>query len=358
MKADRKLLTETLRYVDSAIDHSAVAPVYRLIRLFAADGRFFAAGTDLDVIVIANCECDGDLPEICVDSRTLLSVVRNAPADAEYVDISLTGNQAVIKAEKSRFKIAIWAEAVPEFTQQIGADHVTTQIDGTALSTALRSVKYAADAGNGRVYLEGIYLHSRDGVIRAAAMDGIRLAVADIAAGEMRDVIIPTKTAGIVAAFDGLVDVTVGSTGMMVQTDRVRLISKVIDGQFPAYERLIPPPESTVIVFNGKELRRAAQRVADIMSEKTRVVRVEFGGGVARISAISQTGNEAEDEVPVFGGDGITLGVNIKLLNDALAMFGDTDIEMVVKDNMSPVLVREVGGGGVFALLTLFRLNN
>lgn len=347
----RSAFSDALRHV-SGIITADLADVYRLTRLFAADGVCYAAGTNGDIMVVTRTPCEGDLPEICVDAGMLSGVVRGAPG--ESVELEIDGAQVVIRSGRSRFKLG-WLNAdMPTFNYKDDGEEF--EIDGATLSDALRRVKYATAANEPlKAYLEGVHFHNPGSGLRVVAMDGYRLAFSDLGVECDLAVTVPNRTVSAITGIDGPLRCRIGNHGMSVATDDVTIYSKVVADPYAEYQRVVPPGGISM-TFNGKELKRAAQRVGMILNEKTRVVRMKMTGSEAIISTLAQTGNEASEEVPCSGGAGLEIGMNIRYLNDALGSFGDCDVEMLTEGEMKPILVREVGGGSVSAVLTPFRL--
>jgi DNA polymerase-3 subunit beta len=215
-------------------------------------------------------------------------------------------------------------------------------IDKTHFSMAQQDVRY---------YLNGLLLETGSNRLRGVATDGHRLALSEVALdqgdGMDAQVIVPRK--GVLELQklldgDGDVEILLGSNHLRVEIGDIRFTSKLIDGRFPDYERVIPKTGANVVVGSKNSLRQSLQRAAILSNEKYRGVRLEFEKGKIRIQANNPDHEEAEDEVEVdYNGDSIEIGFNVNYLLEALGAVDSDDVEISLVDPSSSCIVRAQG---------------
>ena len=215
-------------------------------------------------------------------------------------------------------------------------------LDKTHFAMAQQDVRY---------YLNGLLLETVDGLIRAVATDGHRLALCEVGLedqkGNPQQVIIPRK--GVLELqrllSDGEeVDLSIGTNHVRANVGSIRFTSKLIDGRFPEYERVIPQPDSNILRADRNALRQALQRAAILSNEKYRGIRLELGDQSLRIQANNPDQEEAQDELEVdYSGDGMEIGFNVNYLLDALAAVDSDEVELGFVDPNSSCLIHGPG---------------
>jgi DNA polymerase-3 subunit beta len=204
-----------------------------------------------------------------------------------------------------------------------------------------------------RYYLNGLLLETERKKLRAVATDGHRLALSEIdlgsAATRDEQVIVPRK--GVLELNrllegDGDVEIALGANHIRVQVDGIRLTSKLIDGRFPEYARVIPNEPRNVITADRNLLRQALQRTAILSNEKYRGVRLELSSNSVVLQANNPEQEEAVETIEVdYSGESMEIGFNVNYLLDALAAVESEQVEFGVTDANSSCLIREPGGG-------------
>jgi DNA polymerase-3 subunit beta len=349
--AARETILKPLQTVVNVVERRQTMPILSNMLLSVEKGRLRVTATDLEVEMIADADIDMDSPgEITVPGRKLYEICRAVP-DGTQIEINLSGERLTVKAGRSRFTLSTLRAADFPTVDEISAKQtfkVTRQdlrslIDKTHFSMAQQDVRY---------YLNGLLLETERKKLRAVATDGHRLALSeiDLESGASRDeqVIVPRK--GVLELNrllegEGDVEIALGANHIRVQLDGVRLTSKLIDGRFPEYARVIPNEPRNVITADRNLLRQALQRTAILSNEKYRGVRLELSSNSVVLQANNPEQEEAVETLEVdYSGDAMEIGFNVNYLLDALAAVDSEQVEFGVTDANSSCLIREPGG--------------
>jgi DNA polymerase-3 subunit beta len=348
--ASRETVLKPLQAVIGVVERRQTMPILSHVLLSVADGRLKVTATDLEVELVAETEVDAEAPgETTVPGRKLHDIIRALP-DGCKVDLSQTGERVQLKAGRSKFTLATLQAGDFPTVDDIAADHemklsqsdLHWLIDKTQFSMAQQDVRY---------YLNGLLLETEGSKLRAVATDGHRLALAEIdlstPAAKDEQVIVPRKG---VLELNRLIDgegelgIQLGSNHIRVETDGTRLTSKLIDGRFPEYGRVIPKKVAAVVKAARSELSQALQRTAILSNEKYRGVRLELSADSVVVSANNPEQEEATETVGVeYSGDEMEIGFNVNYLLDALAAVDGDAVELHVTDGNSSCLVTAPG---------------
>jgi len=261
LRVERAALLSALAAVTKVVEAKNTYPILANVHLSVADGRLTIRGTDLDIEYTTSVPAEGDLPTTTAPAKMLHDIVRKFPAGAE-VTLELDG-VLVVKAGRSRFKLAVLdADSFPTLAQNEYT--ATFKID---LSALFAPVAFAISDEETRYYLNGIYLHNPGSELRAVATDGHRLARHSAATvGDLPGVIVPKKTVALIPA--GEVTVSLSQTKIRVEHGDSVLVSKLIEGTFPDYERVTPKNNDKSLVVNRAAMLAAVDRVSTIASDR------------------------------------------------------------------------------------------
>ena len=350
VSASREHLLEALQSVIGVVDRRQTMPILSNILLSARDNRLRATGTDLEVELVAAAEVTVQQPgDITVPGRKLLDIVRNLPEKSQ-VTLTREGERIVLRGGRSRFTLSSLPAAEFPVVDEIHATQTVTiraqdcrrLIDKTHFAMAQQDVRY---------YLNGTLLESNGQVLRAVATDGHRLSWCEVALGgparEMQQIILPRK--GVLELQrlldgEGEIEIAIGTNHVRVQIGEVRFTSKLIDGKFPEYGRVIPADPPRIMSASREALRAALQRTAILSNEKYRGVRLTFASGLLTVQAHNPEQEEAEDQLEVsFTGDEIEIGFNVSYLLDALGAVETETVEVGLTDANSSCLIRAPG---------------
>jgi DNA polymerase-3 subunit beta len=350
LSATREQVLAPLQAVIGVVERRQTMPVLSNVLLAARNNRVSVTGTDLEVELVATSEAQVQQPgDVTVPGRKLLDIFRALP-EKTPVTIATDGERVSIKAGKSKFTLSTLPASEFPVVDEINAQQTLTLsqgdfrrlIDKTHFSMAQQDVRY---------YLNGLLLETDGKTLRAVATDGHRLALCEAEleskAKNNQQVILPRK--GVlelqrILGGDGNVDLAIGTNHVRAQIGDIRFTSKLIDGRFPEYGRVIPANPSKLVEADRDGLRAALQRTAILSNEKYRGVRINFKTDVITIQAHNPEQEEAEDQVEVsYQGDEVEIGFNVNYLLDALAACDSERVTLGLTDGNSSCLVRALG---------------
>ena len=347
--SERERILEPLQAVIGVVERRQTMPILANVLLSAREGKLSVTATDLEVELVATAQVsvqqDGD---ITVPGRKLLDIVR-ALSDQAQVTVSLEGAKVTVRGGKSRFILTTLPatdfpaveEINPKLRFEIDQGSLKRLIDKTHFSMAQQDVRY---------YLNGMLLESDGKTIRTVATDGHRLALCEMELSTQsgtQQVIIPRK--GVIElqrliGADGAVSVEIGTNHVRVTIGDIRFTSKLIDGRFPEYGRVIPNKPSRVIKADRDALRRALQRTSILANEKYRGIRVALRQNAVLLTAHNPEQEEAEEEVEVvYSGEEFEVGFNVNYLLDALTAIDGAEVDIGLTDSNSSCLVSAPG---------------
>ena len=351
VSATREHLLEALQSVIGVVERRQTMPILSNVLLSARENRLRVTGTDLEVELVAAAEVTvQQAGDITVPGRKLLDIIRTLPEKSQ-VTATREGERVVLRGGRSRFTLSSLPAA--EFpviddinaqqTLSIRAQDCRRLIDKTHFAMAQQDVRY---------YLNGTLLETNGQALRAVATDGHRLSWCEVPleggkARELLQIILPRK--GVLELLrlldgEGEIEIAIGTNHVRVQIGEVRFTSKLIDGKFPEYSRVIPADPPRIMTAARDALRAALQRTSILSNEKYRGIRLTFAPGLLTVQAHNPEQEEAEDQVVVdFGGEEIEIGFNVGYLLDALAAIETQDVEVGLTDANSSCLIRAPG---------------
>jgi DNA polymerase III subunit beta len=347
--AERESLLAALQSVIGVVERRQTMPILANLLLAAESGKLSITATDLEVELVASTEIKSAADSrLTVPGRKLLDICRSLPEGATLT-FNQDGDKLTVKAGKSRFVLATLPASdfpvIDELAQQqsltLPQADFKRLLDKTHFSMAQQDVRY---------YLNGMLLETDGKMLRTVATDGHRLALCEMdlpskATGQQ--VIIPRK--GVLElqrllGTEGDVQITIGSNHVRAQIGDVRFTSKLIDGRFPEYSRVIPAASPKAIVADREMLRSALQRTSILANEKYRGIRLALKKNSMTLQAHNPEQEEAEEQVEVsYKGDELEVGFNVSYLLDALAAVDGNEVEIGVTDGNSSCLVRAPG---------------
>src|SRR3981189_823672 len=350
LTAAREDFLTPLQSVIGVVERRQTMPVLANVLLSARDNRLNITGTDLEVELVAtsmvSVQQGGD---ITLPGRKLLDIFRSLPEQAN-VTLSTEGERVSIRAGKSRFTLSTLPAAEFPVVDEINAQQTLTfaqgefrrLIDKTHFSMAQQDVRY---------YLNGLLLETEGKALRAVATDGHRLALCEMEpsgkAQATHQVIVPRK--GVLElqrtlGTEGTIELAIGTNHVRAQIGEIRFTSKLIDGRFPEYARVIPANPPRTVEADREILRQALQRTAILSNEKGRGIRLTARPDLLVIQAHNPEQEEAEDTVEVdYKGDEAEIGFNVNYLLDALSAIESDKVHIGLTDSNSSCLIHAPG---------------
>ncbi len=349
-RAPREALLAPLQAVVGVVEKRQTMPILGNFLLSAKDSGLSVTATDLEVELMASAEVEvADTGDITVPGRKLLDIVRALPEGAA-VTLVRKGDRVQVTSGRSRFTLSsLPAEEFPT-VENIGAQQ-TLSVPEHDVKRLLDKTQFAMANQDVRYYLNGLLLEVGNKRLRSVATDGHRLALCDVGlehgGNSQQQVIIPRK--GVLElnkmlSGEGEVRVSIGTNHVRVEQAALRFTSKLIDGRFPEYERVIPKESDQGLKADRDTLRHALQRTAILSNEKYRGIKLALKDNTLTIQAHNPEQEEAEEELEVeYAGAGVEIGFNVTYLLDALGALDKEEVEMQVTDANSSCLIRDPG---------------
>ena len=344
--AKREGVLRPLQSVIGVVERRQTMPILANILMIAKDGKLSITATDLEVELVASTDVDIEREgEITIPGRKLLDICRALPEGAD-VSFSLDGEKATVRSGRSRFTLSTLAAAEFPTVEEIGAD-VSLTIAQSDFKRLLEKTHFAMAQQDVRYYLNGMLLEASGKHLRAVATDGHRLAMCEVSLSsdtKSRQVIVPRK--GVLElqrllGDDGDLAIAIGSNHIRVQVGDIRFTSKLIDGRFPEYGRVIPDVQGTGLKADRDALRHALQRTAILSNEKFRGIRLEIKDNDLIIQAHNPEQEEAEESIEVqYNGDEMEIGFNVNYLLDALGAVDTEQVEVDLTDANSSCVIQ------------------
>jgi DNA polymerase-3 subunit beta len=325
-------------------------PILSHILLAASDGRLTVTATDLEVELRAEADVNVESPgEVTVPGRKLHDICRALPEGAD-IEVALSSGRVTAKAGRSRFTLSTLRAADFPTVDDIAAQQ-TLILDRQKFRHLLEKTQFSMAQQDVRYYLNGLLLETVGTTLRAVATDGHRLALSEMtlasAADKNEQVIVPRK--GVLELLrlldgDGELELALGGNHIRVEIDRFRFTSKLIDGRFPDYERVVPQDPPHALLADRELLRAGLQRAAILSNEKYRGVRLALDKDRVTMQANNPEQEEAEEVLEVqYGGEAMEIGFNVNYLLDALAAVEGDEVELGLGDANSSCLIKVPG---------------
>lgn len=359
----RKQLLIPLQLVSGAVERRQTKPILSNILLDSMGDKIVLTATDLEVELSSTIKIkDVEQGKITVPARKLLDICRNLDPQAN-IKLSSEKTKVILKTGKSRFTLSsLNAEDFPlvgdlenSRTIKIPQKELKFLVDKTAFSMAQQDVRY---------YLNGMLLEMDNEKISTVATDGHRLALCTLNRQstdtlDRNQVIIPRKGVmelqKLLISDEKEVQIKITNNHVRVELDEIMFTSKLIDGRFPSYGRVIPDQANQVITIDKELFRQALTRVSILSNEKYRGIRMFVNKGYMKIQAHNPENEEAEEELEVnYNGSDLEMGFNVNYLLDVISVIDSQTLEINTKDSESSVLIRPtVENGSTYVVMPM-----
>ncbi|HSQ82904.1 MAG TPA: DNA polymerase III subunit beta [Casimicrobiaceae bacterium] len=343
----RDALLKPLQAVSGIVERRQTLPILANVLLEQKDGRLHVTATDLEMQITAVSEFAGkDGQATTVGARKLHDLLRALPESAQLT-VDATGSKMTVRAGHSRFNLQTLAAAdYPRIN--LGSEQLQSlSLPQRDFRSLLKLAEFAMAQQDIRYYLNGMLLVIDAGSLQAVATDGHRLSWASLAVpGQYtrQEVILPRKTvlelSKLLEDVEDPVSIDILSNQVRFRFGNVELVSKVVDGKFPDYNRVIPAGHSKLIELERAGFLSALQRAAILSNEKFRGVRLVLADDQLRIICANSEQEEAEEELPVaYKGEGLDIGFNITYLLDVLSNISSDNVRIALGDANSSALI-------------------
>ena len=368
---ERAALLKALSHVQSVVERRTTIPILSNVLLWTEGGNLSLSATDMDLEIVervpSRIERNG---RTTASAHTLYDIVRKLREGAQVeLEAIADRNEMVLRSGRSTFTLACLP---PEDYPVMSAGDLPHQfaLPAGELRSLIDRTRFAISTEETRYYLNGIYLHSTKAnevpVLRAVATDGHRLARVEMTAPEgaagIPGVIIPRKTVLelrklVEEGGDDEIQISLGETKIRCAVGEASLTSKLIDGTFPDYDRVIPSGNDKILDVECKPFAEAVDRVATISTERSRAVKLTIERGNLTVSAASPENGTAVEEIEArYQANPIEIGFNSRYLLDITEQIGGEYAQFQMADAGSPTIVRDSNDASALYVLMPMRV--
>ncbi|MCG8355129.1 MAG: DNA polymerase III subunit beta [Kiloniellales bacterium] len=367
---ERGALLKSLGHVHSVVERRNTIPILSNVLVEAEDGKLSLTATDMDLTIIEAVGAEVAEPgAITAPAHTLHDIVRKLPEGAQ-VELNAMGESGRMALTCGRASFTLATLPKEDFPATADGELPQTfTLQAAELKNLVDRTRFAISTEETRYYLNGIYVHAAVDneipVLRAVATDGHRLARFEMplpeGAAEMPGVIVPRKTVGelrkLVDEVDVPIEVSLSDTKIRFAFGSSVLTSKLIDGTFPDYERVIPTDNDKIMQVDCKTFASAVDRVSTISTEKSRAVKLAVNDGNLTLSATSPESGSAIEEMEIgYGGNTIEIGFNSRYLLDIAQQIEGDQAQFALADSASPTVVRDLSDSSALYVLMPMRV--
>ena len=361
----RDALLKPLNLVAGVVERRQTLPILANVLMVLDGDRLALTGTDLEVELVGRVQLPaaGDSGEVTVPARKLVDICKSLPEGSD-IEFTAQDNKVTVKSGRSRFTLAtLPAREFPNVEDSMGTHQFTIKqgqlkrlIDRTGFAMAQQDVRY---------YLNGMLWEIKGSQMRVVATDGHRLAMCTlpgkIEATDDTQVILPRKgvleLARLLLEDEADIAIVIGSNHIRATTNDFTFTSKLVDGKFPDYQRVLPRAPDKIVLGSRLELRQAFTRTAILSNEKYRGVRLKLTKNSLDIVANNPEQEEAEETVPVdYQGDSLEVGFNVSYLLDVLGVLSGEQVKLSLSDPNSSALLEESDAGDSVYVVMPMRL--
>lgn len=351
----REQLLKPLQLVVGVIEKRQTMPILANVYMVLKDDVLSLTGTDMEVEMVVRIPIEGayEPGEITVPAKKLSDICRSLPEEAE-IKFELKDQRVTVKAGRSRFQLSTLPASDYPATEQ-GEQDVVFEVTKGGVKRLIDRTAFAMAQQDVRYYLNGMLWEVTPDRLRAVATDGHRLALCDlndisVPVGDKMSAIVPRKgvleVARLLDDSEETVEVALGSTHVQLRSAQFTFTSKLIDGKFPDYERVLPQGGDKVMFGPKLELRQAFTRASILSNEKYRGVRLLLSDGLLTIVANNPEQEEATEEVLVdYSGEEMEIGFNVSYLQDVTNVIDSDSIKFTLANSNASALIEEPSEG-------------
>ncbi len=371
-KADRATLLRALGHVQSVVERRNTIPILANVMIAVRDGRLTLTATDMEIAVVEEVAASSSRNGACTaPAATLYEIVRKLPETAE-VEFDCPGGDAQLALRAGRYATSLVVLPIDDFpSMTAGTLPHKFNLPASTLRGLIDRTRFAISTEETRYYLNGIYIHAAEieggKVLRAVATDGHRLArveedLPEGAAG-MPGVIVPRKTVNelrkLLDDVSGDIEVALSDTRIQFKVGTIALTSKLIDGTFPEYDRVIPRDNDKILRVGTKDFADAVARVSAISTERSRPVKMSLGRDLLVLSASSPDQGTATEELDegrvTYDSSPLEIGFQARYLNDITDQIKD-QVEFRFADGSAPTVVQDAADPSALYVLMPMRV--
>lgn len=347
---DREQLVKPLQQVAAVVEKRQTLPVLSNLLMEVKDQQLVLTGSDMEIEMIARFPLEGNFEEgaTTVAARKFLDICKSLPADA-VINVDLDSEKLKVRSGRGRYTLATLPAA--DFPAlEIEADANTLTVPSAGLRHLIEHTAFSMAQQDVRYYLNGMLLEIGEGQLRTVATDGHRLALSDLPLESVSvdpgQVILPRKgvleLGRLLAEAGEMIDISMTHNQLRISLPQFTFTSKLVDGKFPEYDRVVPKNNTQLAVADKEVLRQALLRVLVLSNEKYRGVRLQFGENSLTLQTNNPEQEEAEEQVLInYTGQPLEIGFNITYLIDILNNISGNQLMMELGDSNSSALLRD-----------------
>lgn len=370
INVERGALLKALGHVQSVVERRNTIPILSNVLIQAAKGKLTLTATDLDIEIVESIPSDVlRNGAATAPAHMLYDIVRKMPDGAQVQAEILAGDSGrlAVSAGSIRFELACLPQE--DFPQvSAGALPHRFRLEASDLMALVDKTRFAISTEETRFYLNGIYVHAaedKDKTLRAVATDGHRLARYDLelpeGAAGMPGIIVPRKTVGelrkLLEDAEGAIEIALSDTKIQFNFNGVELTSKLIDGSFPEYQRVIPTNNDKVLMLDAKEFSHAVDRVSTISADKTRAVKLNIDKDRVTLTVVNPESGTATEELGAnYSAESVEIGFNARYLLDITGQVEGKEVRFLLADSGSPTLIEDIDDGRTLYVLMPMRV--
>lgn len=361
----RETLLEPLQLVIGVVERRQTLPILANVLLTLEDQSLSITATDLEIELIGKSQLEQVCKEriqLTVPGRKLFDICRALP-EKSSIDLQKDKEKLILRSGRSRFTLStLPVESFPSF--ESSQANIELPLEQQNLSSLLQRTHFAMAQQDVRYYLNGMMFEIKNGNVRTVATDGHRFAMHSFNSSPkdlLSQVILPRKAVtelmrllkneikNVVASF--------GDNHVRIQGDDFTFTSKLIDGRFPDYEKVLPKTSGQTIILNRELLREALQRVSVLSNEKFRAIRMQLHPNLLQIIANSEHEEEAEEILTIdYSGEEFEIAFNVTYLLDVLNTLTSAEVKLTFIDTNSRMFIEEVGESNSLYLIMPLQL--
>ena len=344
----RENLLKPLQQVCGVLGSRPNIPVLNNLLLHIEGDLLTLTGTDLEVELSTQAPLlSNGQGKFTIPAKKFLDICRSLPDDAE-ITVSFEEDRAIVRSGRSKFNLAtLPAEEYPNLTDW--QSEVDFSIQQTTLRRLIEATQFSMANQDARYFLNGMKFETEGNLLRTVATDGHRLAVCTIALEQelqAHSVILPRKgvleLSRLLEASDQPARLQIGTNNLRIQLDNIVFTSKLIDGRFPDYRRVLPRNADRILEANWENLKQAFVRAAILSNERFRSVRLQLNQNQMIITATNPEQEEAEEIVDVsYSGEEMEVGFNVSYILDVLNALKCSRVRMRLTDSSSSCLIED-----------------
>lgn len=347
-KSTQDKILAAMQSVAGIVERRHTLPILANVLLRKTGAQVQLTTSDLEIQIRTNAELAGDEGNFAttLGARKLIDILRTMPAD-QTVSLENTGGKLILKGGKSRFTLqSMPAEDFP-LVQESPSFGPIFSVPQKTLKSLVSQVSFSMAVHDIRYYLNGILFVAEGKQLSLVATDGHRLAFSSATLDvdvPKQEVILPRKTVlelqRLLSDKDGAIDMQFAANQARFTFDGMEFVTKLVEGKFPDYNRVIPKNHKNIITLGRVPLLASLQRTAIMTSDKFKGVRLNLEPGILRVASSNAELEEAVDELDIdYGGDAIEIGFNVTYLIDALQNMSQDMVRIELSDGNSSALV-------------------